>query len=125
MLLEMLRDGQCIGAVTLHAQVQRLHALQDEEGIERRQGGARVAQQHGADAADVRGGPEGVAPHNPVVAGVGLGEAREAVGVGRPVEVARVDDHAADRGAVATDELGERLHHDVGAVLERTAQDGR
>jgi hypothetical protein len=30
-----------------------------------------------------------------------------------------VDDEAADGGAVAADELGGRVHHDVGAVLER------
>ena len=52
-----------------------------------------------------------------VVAGVGLGE------VGEPavaeIERAAVGDRTADRGAVAADELGERVHDDVGAPLDR------
>ena len=43
----------------------------------------------------------------------------------RPVEGASVDDDAADRIAVAADELGQRVHHDVRAVLDRPHQIGR
>ena len=124
MRLKVLGKRHGIAAVTLHAQVQRLHALQDEKCVERRQRGADVAKQHRAGPADVGRGPEGIAPHHAVVARIGLGEAREAVAVGHPVKVARIDHDAADRGAMATDKLGERVHHDVGAVLKRTAQDG-
>ncbi len=42
-----------------------------------------------------------------------------------PVEVALVDDRAPDRGAVAPDHLGERVHGDVGPVLERVEERGR
>jgi len=38
---------------------------------------------------------------------------------------AAVDDHTANGGAVAPDELGGRMEHDVGAVLDRPAQEGR
>ena len=41
---------------------------------------------------------------------------------GGPVELAGVDDDAADRGAVAPDPLGGRLDHHVGAVLDGAAQ---
>ena len=43
----------------------------------------------------------------------------------QPVEGAAVDDHAADRIAVAAEEFGERVHDDVGAVFDRLAQIGR
>ena len=39
-----------------------------------------------------------------------------------PVERARLDDDPADAGAVAADELGRRVDHDVGAPLDRAAQ---
>jgi hypothetical protein len=40
-------------------------------------------------------------------------------------EAARLDDDAGDGHAVAADELGRRVHHDVGAPLDRPAQVGR
>jgi hypothetical protein len=39
-----------------------------------------------------------------------------------PIEVAAVDEDAADGGAVAAEPLGERLDDDGGAVLDRAAQ---
>ena len=42
--------------------------------------------------------------------------------MGGPVELAGVDDHAAHDGAVSTHELGGRMHHDVGAVLDGAQQ---
>ncbi len=56
-----------------------------------------------------------------VVARVGLGEAREPAAA-LVVEGAAVDDDPADGGAVAADELGGRVHHDVGAVAKGLAQ---
>ena len=43
----------------------------------------------------------------------------------RPGEAAAVDDGAAQRGAVAAQEFGQRMHDDVGAVVERLEQDRR
>ena len=55
-----------------------------------------------------------VGEHHTVIAGIGLGEARKlATG---PVESAAIDDHAGDRGAVAAEVLGGRVHDDVRAV---------
>ena len=59
-----------------------------------------------------------------VIARIGFCEGRILVGVGLPVELAAVHDHAAQRAAVAADELGRRMDHDVGAVLQRTDEDG-
>ena len=39
-----------------------------------------------------------------------------------PIEVTAVDDHTAQRGAVAADELGCGVDNDVGAMLQRTEQ---
>ena len=55
-----------------------------------------------------------------MVALAGLEELREAALV--PGKAAAIDDHAADGSAVAADELGGRVHHDVGAVLDGAAQ---
>ena len=62
-----------------------------------------------------------IGEHGAVVAGVGGGESGEQVGavaLHPPVEGSAVDDHAADRGAVAADVLRGRVDHDVGAVGE-------
>ena len=57
-----------------------------------------------------------------VVARVGLVELREPLRVRGVVEAAAVDDHAADRGAVAAEVLGRRVHDHVGAPLQRADQ---
>ena len=59
-----------------------------------------------------------------VIRGVRLGQAGEALDVLRPFELAAVDDDAAEGGAVAAQELGDRVHDDVGAVLEGADQIG-
>ncbi len=123
--LEVLGDLQGVLLVTLHSQRERLDALQDEEGVERRERGAGVAQQHRAAARDVGGRAHRVAPDDAVVARVGLHERLEALGILRPVEVAGVDDRATDRGAMAADELRQRVDGDVGALLEDLRADRR
>ncbi len=57
-----------------------------------------------------------------MVAVARLDHLREARGVGAPVEVAAVDDDAADGGAVAADPFGGGVHDDVGAVVEGAAE---
>ena len=60
-----------------------------------------------------------------VIGRVRLVEHREAAGMLLPVEPAGIDDGAAERGAVAAHEFGQRMHDDVGAVIDRTQQDRR
>ena len=112
-------DGPGVGLVALEPHGHRLEALKEQEGVEGRQGGAGVAQLDGA-------GPHGegplgeVAGEDDTVEGrLGLVEHREAVGVVGPREPAAVDDGPAEGGAVAADELGQRVDDDIGAVLER------
>ena len=54
---------------------------------------------------------------------VGRVEQRLASGMRFPVEIAAIDDHAADRGAVPADIFGGRVNDDRGAVFERPAQE--
>lgn len=55
---------------------------------------------------------------------VGLGELGEKIG-SCEVERAAVHQHAANRRAVAAQELGRRVVDDVGAMVKRTEQIGR
>jgi hypothetical protein len=123
-LLEPLGDGLGVLDVALHAQAEGLDALQEVEGVVGGDGGAEVAQHHGARPGDVRRRPEGLVVVEAVVAGVGPGDQGEAP-AGRPVEAAAVDDDPADGGAVAADVLGGRVDDHVGTPLEGPAQPGR
>ncbi len=124
MLLQVAGYGEGVVAVALHAQRQGLQALQDEEGVERRERRAHVAQRHHPAAADEGGGAEGLGVGHAVVGRIGRVQQREARLVLGPGEFAGVDDDAADAGAVAAHVLGQRVHDDVGAVLERPAEHG-
>ena len=98
---------------------QRLGALQQQEGVEGGDGSAGITQQDGADVGDESGRACGIRKGDAVVAGVG-GSNVGVTAAGLPVEVAAVHDDAAQRGAMAADKLGGRVHHDVCAVLDGT-----
>ncbi len=125
MLLQVRGDVQRVGADAVHAQRQGFDALQNEKGVERGQRRAHIAQGHHAGAGDERGSSELRCVAHTVIAHVGLDQQLEAVGVRGPVELAGVDDGSAHAVAVAAEVFGQRVHHDVGAVLERTAEVGR
>ncbi len=76
-------------ADAIHAQRQGLDALQDQEGVERRDRRAGVAQRHDARAADVGGRPERLGVDDAVVADVGLVEPAKALPCARPRETCR------------------------------------
>ncbi len=101
---------------------QGLEALKELEGVERRQGGARVAQTDRPAARHVRGIREVDRVTHAVKRRLGLDHDGEALGVIGPRERAPVDDHAAERRAVAADELRQRVDYDVGPVAERLEQ---
>ena len=111
--------------VALDAQRERFQALQQDKRVEGGQRCTLVAQERGARLGYIGGLACGFSEHDAVVARVRLRDAGELVGVASPVELARIDDHAAHRRAVAADELrGGRDHH-VGPVLDRAQQVGR
>ena len=91
--------------------------MQQKEGVERRERGAGIAQPLHAGLEDEGERAEGFGVGEAVVGGIGLDEVLEAAG-GLPVELARVDDQAAEGGAVAADELGGGVDDDVGAPLD-------
>ena len=108
----------------LHAQRQRLDAGQDHEGVERRQRRTEIAQAEHA-AGDREGEiAKRLLDPDAVIFRARLVEHRIFV-VLRPVEGAGIDDDAAERVAVAAQEFRQRMHHDVGAVVDRTDQIGR
>ena len=118
--LQELGDDLGVGDVRVHPQRQRLHPVQEQEGVERREHAAEVAQPLDAQLGGEAVLAEVVPEAQVAVGGDRLGHDREVAVV--PRELAGVDHHAAHRGAVAAEELGRRVDDDVGAVLERAAQ---
>ena len=110
--------------MAVQPQGEGLHPLEQQKGVEGRDDGAGVPQENGADIGDKGGGAGGVRKGYAVIAGVGLGDG----GVlprGLPVEFAGVHDDAAQGGAVAAQELGGRVDHDIGAMRNGTDEIGR
>ena len=123
---QVLSHGQAVGGVPGHAQVQALQPQVDEEGVLRRLDGAQIAHELGRRLGNVGAfQPEALGVHHAVVAFVGRGEPRELVGVGVPIEAARVHDGAADGSAVAVHILGGGVGHDIGTPLDGAAQHRR
>ena len=123
-LRKPLGDRQRIVAMALHAQRQRLDAGQDQEGVERRHRRPEVAQaQHPAGNREGEIA-EGLVQDDAVIFRARLRQHRIAA-LARPVEGAGIDDHAADRIAVAAEKFRQRMHDDVGAVLDRLHRVGR
>ena len=50
---------------------------------------------------------------------VWLGEGRELVGIGLPVELTAIYDDATERRTMTADELSGRVNHDVSSVFDR------
>ena len=119
-LLQPLRDLLRVGHVRVHPQRQRLHALQDQERVERREHAAEVAQPFDAQLGGEAVLAEVVPEAQVAVGGDGLGHHGEVAVV--PREPAGVDDRAGDRRAVTAEVLGGAVDDDVGAVVERAAQ---
>src|SRR3546814_6689830 len=77
MCRQITRYGDGVVAVAIHAQRQRLHALQQQERIHRRQRRAGVAQWHGARVRNECGGTEIARVDDAVIGRLRLAEHRE------------------------------------------------
>ena len=66
-----------------------------------------------------------IAVDQPMIGRIGLVELRKALGVLLPGKFTAVDDGAAERGAMAAKEFGQRMYDDIGAVVDRPQQDRR
>ena len=93
MILEKFHYLQRILYVALYAQRERLQSLQEDEGIEGRDGSTRVAQYHRTNAGYEGGRTCYVSKYCTMVAGVGLGQGGELVGIGLPIEAATIYNH--------------------------------
>ena len=97
----------------------RFNALQQEECVERGNGSTFVAEKNRTHVDGVGCGAGG--HKRETVARVLFGELRELAALG-PVELAAIHNHAAESRTVTTDELGGRMHHDIGTVFNRANQ---
>ena len=107
--------------MTVNAQRQSLGALEQDPGVERTDASALVTQQDSADIGCKGGGTGSLGKRDTVVGGVGLSNLG-VLSARLPIEVTAVDDHTAQRGAVAADELGCGVDDDIGTMLQRTEQ---
>src|SRR5262249_51398260 len=116
---QKLGDPSAVLDVALDAQGDRFDALQQQEGAYRRQDRTCGPLQHAAAAGNVGGLAEVVCVDEAMIGRVWTIEHREAVWISLPVEAAAVDNRTAERGAVSAQELSERVHDYVSAVLDR------
>src|SRR5215211_2581115 len=121
--LQELGDGLRVPRVALHPQWQRLEALQEEEAVERAEGGAPVPEHLDAGLQDKRELPERWVDLQPVVGGIWFGEPGELPVI--PGEGAAAHYDTANRRAVPADELGRRVYDNVSPVLQGVDQVGR
>ncbi|OQC12820.1 MAG: hypothetical protein BWX79_01112 [Alphaproteobacteria bacterium ADurb.Bin100] len=122
MIRQVTRHLDGVFADAVHAQREGLDTLQDLKRIHGRERRSHVAEGNNACAPNVGCRAQRFGIDHAVVAHVGLIQSFEAGFVFGPGKLAAVDNRTADAGAVAAQVLGERMHHDVGAMLERTAQ---
>ena len=123
-LRQELDNLQRVLDMALHAERQGLGALQEQEGVERRDGTAFIAEQDCADVGHKGRRARDIREGRAVVARVRIRNVRELAAL-LPVVAAAVHNDAAERGAVAADELRCGVNHNVSAVLERANQVGR
>ena len=110
-----------VGDVAVHAQRQCFDPLEEEEGVERGQGGPQIAElfdsQLGAEAILAEVFPEASGCRRLATGSVMAGEPP-----GTPVEAAALHYHPPQAASMATDELGRRVDDDVGAESKGAAQ---
>ena len=123
MVLQEVRDGQAVLAVLRHPERQRFKALQEEPrrvGSQRRPLVAEADRAQTHDEGQRIRVAEIMGETQAVVAAVGqIVEVEFRIG---PVEIARVDDGAADGRAMAADPLGKRMDDDVRAIFDGAQQ---
>ena len=105
--------------VTLDTQRQRLGALQQQECVERRNGSTGITQQDSADVGYESSRTNCICERDAVITRVRLSDRCILAGC-LPVELAGINNDAAEGRAVAADELGSRVNNDISAVLNRT-----
>lgn len=90
-------------------------------GRERVQRGAEISQNLNADADYEGDGSEGVPELQAVITVRRFDHLGEALAILAPVEVAGIDNHSTNGGAVSTDPFGCGVQHNICAVVNGTA----
>ena len=121
MAVQVFDDPLCVQSMPLQTQRKGFHPLQKQKCIERRDGGARVTKQNGADIGYKGSRADRIVERNTVIAGIRLRDLR--IFVSRfPVEFSRFHNDAAQSGAVSSQELCRGMNDDVCPVFDRTDQ---
>ena len=107
--------------VPFQPQRERLDALQQQKRRKGRERRAGIPQQNRPDIGNKRRSAGRLREGDAVVAGVWRGNGRVVAGC-RPIELAAVHDDAAQRCAVAAQELGRRMHDDIRPMLDGPQQ---
>src|SRR5262249_46758784 len=118
-----LRDLAPILDMSFDSDGKRLDALKEEERVDRCQHRAHRALAHTAAARAISGIAEMVGVDHSMVGRVGLRHHRKAFTMRSPWEATTIDDDPPKGGAVSAHELRQRMHHDIGAVVDRFQQD--
>src|SRR5258705_6790116 len=115
--------GHCqrVLRVALHAQMQRLSTLQQQERIEGRQASPRIAEPLNTRLKSECQGTERLRIRDSVIRRIGAGEVWKATRC-LPIKTARVNNDAADRSAVSADELRRRVNSNVCAPFDGPAK---
>src|SRR5208282_4798821 len=111
-------QGQGVLAVPRHPQMQRLQPLQEEKAVERAERPAQVAEPMRAARNDVAQLSDRVVKYRAMIGRVWLSELRPLIGLAGPIELAAIDNHAADARSVAADELRGAINRDVDAIIK-------
>jgi hypothetical protein len=104
---------------------QRIYTLQRKKGVERRESRTQIAQEGGAcldDIGDRAKRFDGLRPYGAMIARIWLVQGRLTLGETFPVEIAAIDDDAADGIAMAADIFRCRVDDDCSTVIERTRE---
>ena len=123
--LQVIDDLQCVLHMALYAKGERFKALEENEIMDRRERCPRVTEKDRPDPRDKCRRACRLHKGNSMVGRIRLYELRELVPVGCPVEGSSVDNDAADRGSVSSDELRRRFDDDIRTVLDGPEQVGR
>src|SRR5271165_3273428 len=125
MIAQILRYLARILDVAFNTKRKRLDALQQQETIERRQGGAGVSLAHGPAAGNISGIAVVVDVDYAVVGNFWPVQHVEALGILAPWKLSTVDNHSAQGCAVSSHEFRHGMHNHIGAIFDRPQQDWR
>lgn len=122
MLLQPLSQLQSVGRMSFSSEAQGFQSQQELLGGKRVQRGAQIPKNLHADSDCKRDRAECIPKLETMISFGRVVELGKPLGMLSPVKFAAVDDNAANGGPVSTDPFGGRVHDDIRAVVERSAE---